>query len=1289
MLRLVNIVKNYKVADSEVAALKGIDLNFRKSEFVSILGPSGCGKTTLLNIIGGLDKYTSGDLFIDGVSTKDFKDHDWDVYRNHKIGFVFQSYNLIPHQTILGNVELALTISGMEKKERQERAKKALDKVGLKGQYHKKPNQLSGGQCQRVAIARALVNEPSILLADEPTGALDTVTSVQIMELIKEISNEKLVIMVTHNPELAERYSTRIVRLLDGELQEDNMPFSTEEEIAECEEMKTKVDAEVERKKKDKAKMNLWTAFKLSGRNLISKAKRTVMVALAGCIGIVGISAVLSVSNGVQAYVDEMENDMLSGNPVFISQSALDIGSVTGGGNNSDSTVVNPNNDTDSVYVNSSIQDLYHMSGALTTNTITEEYIDYLKNIPEEDCELIRYEYGYKIAPNLYTTIKTNTGSHKMSISAIQALFSSVISNVDEFKDYASLVSGFNVMSELPSNADYVASQYDIVYMKEGMTFEEIVADKSSLIAVVGKSHNTMDDLQLAEYGFFSQEEFLNYCFKICGDERYVDSELMNIPEKFSYEALAGKTFTWYPNNTVYRRDNSGEGNGEFGDKYFVSAYSDGSLSASPDPDYDKYAFNAFNDPNSVDLNVKCVLKLKSDLSYGCLSSGSIYYTEALSSHMREQNYNSEVCQSARSGGGTLYNMEMAYLFKADSDSSMTVETSCLSSDGNSIMSYFLSFMGAVNDTKAVSSYSGSALGADEFPSTIYFYCKDFAQKDKLTAYLDVWNKDIAENSYKSEKNGFYIGKETVDGQEKTAYFYYNEKTGKYYRVNISEDGYALDYKGDQYKLVVDKEKNDSGFYQKLADTLGDAFTLDGTIKVNEQVSVNAYTLASYVIFEKEFQESNIYFRNIEEVPGKGGSLYRYKNADDKYEYVMKVKNQSYYKLAVDKDGNIMATQNGYVRYRFNEEENAFYRDEYVEELTIPVPGVDPDPEPQTPKYTLKSTKLTKEEQKAIYADDKAYQYANVVKDPTYTILGETYTFDTLGLYCDMTQAYTRITIDNIKSREGNVIKLKDYSGIDFYYLDADDVGDRYYYVNYAEEDGVGYIYGNNVSSYLSATSLAGDGYNVAGFVSDKYQYNDDGSMQAVQHSFADAPLSVEQLLKLKIVGEELADPASVLEKDTSKKITYTDNIGMIIAMVNTLIQIITYALIAFTALSLFVSTVMIGIITYVSVVERTKEIGVIRALGGRKRDVSHLFNAETFIIGFVAGAFGIAITYVIDAIINAVIGHLTGIYTIATFPFWQALIMVALSIGLTLLSGILPSRSAAKKDPVVALRTE
>ncbi|MGN1098894.1 MAG: ABC transporter ATP-binding protein, partial [Christensenellales bacterium] len=324
MLQLKGIKKDYVTGDTTVHALKGIDLTFRDSEFVSILGPSGCGKTTMLNIIGGLDHYSDGELFIDGISTKNYTDRDWDTYRNHRIGFVFQSYNLIPHQTISENVELALAISGIDKNERVKRAHEALDKVGLKGLYHKKPNQLSGGQCQRVAIARALVNDPEILLADEPTGALDTVTSVQIMELIKEISKDCLVIMVTHNPELAERYSTRIIRLLDGEVQSDTVPCNGKEE-------REKARRERKKKPSKKSKLSLLSTFRLSARNLRSKMKRTLLVCLAGAIGIIGVASVLSVSTGVRNYINDMQNDMLSGNPITIDEETMNLSVLMSG----------------------------------------------------------------------------------------------------------------------------------------------------------------------------------------------------------------------------------------------------------------------------------------------------------------------------------------------------------------------------------------------------------------------------------------------------------------------------------------------------------------------------------------------------------------------------------------------------------------------------------------------------------------------------------------------------------------------------------------------------------------------------------------------------------------------------------------------------------------------------------------------------------------------------------------------------------------------------------------------
>ena len=404
MLNLRLIKKDYITASETVHALKGVSISFRKTEFVSVLGPSGCGKTTLLNIIGGLDHYTDGDLMIGSRSTKDYKDGDWDVYRNHSIGFIFQSYNLIPHQTILGNVELALTISGIDKEERVRRAKVALDRVGLSGQYYKKPNQLSGGQCQRVAIARALVNDPEILLADEPTGALDTVTSVQIMNLIKEISEERLVIMVTHNPELAEQYSTRIVRLLDGEIIEDTNPMTDEEIEAELraeEDKRAKEEAEkaldeaevktasgkikaigkkIKSKRQQKAKMSLLTAFKLSARNLWSKRGRTALVGFAGSIGIFGIAMVLAFSAGIKGYVASMQDDMLSGNPIMITSTAYDFDIVTDMMN--DVLESEDEKKPNKVYIDSLIEYIAKMdkysSSFFIQNTITQEYTDYV-----------------------------------------------------------------------------------------------------------------------------------------------------------------------------------------------------------------------------------------------------------------------------------------------------------------------------------------------------------------------------------------------------------------------------------------------------------------------------------------------------------------------------------------------------------------------------------------------------------------------------------------------------------------------------------------------------------------------------------------------------------------------------------------------------------------------------------------------------------------------------------------------------------------------------------------------
>ena len=463
MLRLNDIKKTYVTGDLKVEALKGINLSFRSSEFVAILGPSGCGKTTLLNIIGGLDNYTSGDLLVGGKSTKEFKERDWDVYRNHRIGFVFQSYNLIPHQTILENVELALTIAGINKEERQKRAKEALDKVGLDGLYKKKPGQLSGGQCQRVAIARSLVNEPEILLADEPTGALDTETSIQIMDLMKEVAKDKLVIMVTHNPDLANKYSTRIVRLLDGNVIEDTMPFSTEDEIKEVE----KMNADNVEVKKEKAKMSWWTAFKLSSKNLLSKLKRTILTCIAGSIGIVGISAVLAVSSGVSDYIVSMQDDMLSGNPITIEETTLDLTSLMRNLSTGDKLDILENYaNVDSLleYVS---KNLIGEDASVITNDINEEYINYLKAMPSEYYNAIDYNYGINVANNIYTDFQyDNEGqieSDTPSLTTILSMYKSLLETQPEYQQFSSLImSLISSMSQVLPNDEYIMRQYDL-----------------------------------------------------------------------------------------------------------------------------------------------------------------------------------------------------------------------------------------------------------------------------------------------------------------------------------------------------------------------------------------------------------------------------------------------------------------------------------------------------------------------------------------------------------------------------------------------------------------------------------------------------------------------------------------------------------------------------------------------------------------------------------------------------------------------------------------------------------
>ncbi len=552
MLKLVEIVKDYQMKDQEpVHALKGITVNFRKNEFVAVLGHSGCGKTTLLNIVGGLDRYTSGDLIIEGKSTKDYKDGDWDTYRNHSIGFVFQTYNLIPHQSILKNVELALTIGGVNKEERKQRAVKALEKVGLGGLEKKKPNQLSGGQMQRVAIARALINEPEILLADEPTGALDSETSIQVMDLLKEVAKDCLVIMVTHNPELADKYANRIIRMKDGVLLSDTNPYTDEQEALETKKHLEVEEAKVDKIVKKKSSMSFITATGLSLSNLLSKLKRTILVAIAGSIGIVGVSAVLAVSNGVSNFIDDMQDDMLSNYPLTISETSIDLTSLINGLSSWDEKVISDFDIKTQVGLDSMIDYLmtkYKDIFSVKNNDINDDLLAYLDQIDDDYISSIMFDYNIDITNNIFTEwrrgYEDGDGSN-VSLNGLTQMYISELSTVENFGQYAQFVNLFtNFMRPLPGDEKFILSQYDLIGNSQ-------FASKATDLMVVVDENQTLTDILFAQMGFFTEKQFLDLAEKaIKENEGATPEELAEFddyPKAYTFDEVLGKKLYYVP----------------------------------------------------------------------------------------------------------------------------------------------------------------------------------------------------------------------------------------------------------------------------------------------------------------------------------------------------------------------------------------------------------------------------------------------------------------------------------------------------------------------------------------------------------------------------------------------------------------------------------------------------------------------------------------------------------------------------------------------------------------------
>ena len=712
MLRLENIKKDYLTGGNKVQALKGIDIKFRKSEFVSILGQSGCGKTTLLNIIGGLDRYTEGDLIINGKSTKEFKDKDWDAYRNYSIGFVFQSYNLIPHQTILENVELALTISGVSKKERRKRSIKALEDVGLKEQIHKKPNQLSGGQMQRVAIARALVNDPDIILADEPTGALDTKTSVQIMEILKEISKEKLIIMVTHNKELAEQYSSRIIKILDGVITDDSNPLSEEEQ-----------KEEENSQKNGRTSMKFFTALRLSLNNLMTKKGRTILTSFAGSIGIIGIALILAISTGVQNYIDKVEEDTLSSYPITIEKSSIDMSSMIESmmGENEEEPI---NKEEGKIYSSDIMNDMIStLSNKMENNNLTElkKYIEEGNNDITNNANAIQYSYDLNI--NLYkedtsndiTRVNPSTVMDAMGMGEmIEARNNSSIASMMNSSSPMQMASNTDVWTEMLDNEELLHSQYDIIAGKWPTTYNEVV--------LIVNDNNEVSDYALYALGLKDQIELKEKWQAIEKGEKIEETEQTS----YSYDEILNLSFKLILNSDYYEKTN-----GIWIDK-------------SEDEKYMKEKI-----ANAESIKVVGIIK-QNEETVATSMTGGIGYSKELKEYVIEKNNESQIVKEQKENpeknifSGLDFPKENENL--QDYNSLSEQQKMVINNLSNEQIA---KMMEAYAENKN-STYEKNLekLGAVDIntPSSISIYPKDFESKEKIAQAIEKYNQKQKDN---------------------------------------------------------------------------------------------------------------------------------------------------------------------------------------------------------------------------------------------------------------------------------------------------------------------------------------------------------------------------------------------------------------------------------------------------------------------------------------------------------------------------------------------------------------
>ncbi len=1101
MLELKDICKKYVTQSFTQTALDDVSVAFRDNEFVAILGPSGSGKTTLLNVIGGLDHFDSGDLLIDGISTKDFRDRDWDAYRNNRIGFVFQSYNLIPHQTILENVELALTLTGVGRAERKQRAREALERVGLGDHVNKRPAQLSGGQMQRVAIARALINDPEIVLADEPTGALDSTTSVQVMDLIKEVAQDRLVIMVTHNPELAYEYATRIVNLADGRITDDSDPFDPA------------TAPRREAKATRRTSMNFLTALGLSARNLMTKKGRTIMTAFAGSIGIIGIAAILALSNGVNEYIAKVEEDTLSSYPLTIAKQSYDMSEMLGG--DKSSTAGDASGSSDGSQAGAGAADtsqdipvvtaLKDMFASVKSNDMRsfKAFLDSGGDGISDDVNAVQYDYG--VSPIVYRESADGGQPTKLVPNSMtQAMSGGASSGATA----GTMMTGTNVFNEMIDDQSLLDSQYDVVAGRWASAPDEAV--------LVLSSKGTVGDYTLYSIGALDINELNDLVSSAMSADGNVETP--DTDADFTYGDALNTSFKVLAASDCYRK------NDETG----------GWTDMSDDADY-----MASQVSSGLDLHIVGVVKPNGSGGSNALSPG-VAYTHGLTTELMARSASSQIVQQQ------LANPDVDVFTGKSFD-----EVQADAKKGVDLQSMF-------------------SVDEDAMKSAFHF------DESTLSGLGDGMSLDMS---------GLDLSNIDLSGMN----------------IDLTGVGSDLDF-GDVFANAPSPD-------------FSDVFTdVQLTPEQMQQVGVLTNQLLSGFLQSDEFKGLGLDVKDSEKV---SAAFQAYLANNPEAQQVLKEL------TAIGGQALAEKMQKAVTDYMTNT--FAPYLQQAMGEVT---------------------KRMGDEIAATVSAQVKA------------------------GMASAMDQVATQMSgamSDAAVQMSGSLANLQDAFSVD---------GDAFAKAIHFNMDA------SDLASLMQSYANAG-----------KLTY--DNNLSTLGYADESDPQSVKIFprdfeAKERVLGhiDAYNDQARAAGED-DKAIVYTDYMGVIMGSVTDIVNMISMVLIAFVSISLVVSSIMIGIITYISVLERKKEIGILRAIGASKRNVANVFNAETFIEGLISGVFAILVVVLVSFPVNDIVMKLKGVPNIMSLPWADALALIGISVLLTVVAGLLPARSASKKDPVEALRSE